>query len=118
MSYDCRLIDPVTKKELMADTKHQIMGGTYAVGGTQELWLNITFNYSKFLYKVLPKGIPGLNGMMAVESIPILESGIAQLGDDVDDDYWKATEGNAKRALYGLLALAKLRPDGMWKVDW
>lgn len=43
---------------------------------------------------------------------------IAALGDDVDDsDYWHATEGNAKRALYGLLAFAKMRPDGVWDGD-
>ena len=39
------------------------------------------------------------------------------LGDDVDDDYWKPTEGNAKRALYGLLAMAQMRPDGVWGGD-
>ena len=32
-------------------------------------------------------------------------------------DYWHATEGNAKRALYGLLAFAKMRPDGVWDGD-
>ena len=32
-------------------------------------------------------------------------------------DYWKATEGNAKRALYGLLTFARLRPDGIWDGD-
>ena len=47
-----------------------------------------------------------------------LEKAIAALGDDVDDsDYWNATEGNAKRALYGLLAFAKMRPDGVWDGD-
>nr|DAE13757.1 MAG TPA: hypothetical protein [Siphoviridae sp. ctQqU1] len=43
---------------------------------------------------------------------------ISALGDDVDDsDYWRATEGNAKRALCGLLAFAKMRPDGVWDGD-
>ena len=54
--------------------------------------------------------------MMAADSIPVLEKGIAQLGNDVDDNYWEPTEGNAKKALYGLLALAKLRPDGVWEI--
>ena len=35
----------------------------------------------------------------------------------VDDDYWKSTEGNAKRSLIQLLTLAKLRPDGIWDGD-
>lgn len=116
MSYDCVLIDPITREPLKASFKHQITGGTYAIGGTEELWLNVTFNYSKFLYRVLPKGIPGLDGIKAIDSIPILEKGISQLSDDIDDDYWKPTEGNTKKALYGLLALAKIRPDGVWEI--
>jgi hypothetical protein len=32
------------------------------------------------------------------------------------NDYWKATEGNAKRALCQLVALAQLRPDGVWNI--
>ena len=42
---------------------------------------------------------------------------VAAQADDVDEDYWKATEGNAKRALHGLLAFAQMRPDGVWKGD-
>lgn len=116
MSYDCTLVDPVTRKPLETATKHEITGGTYAVGGTQELWLNITFNYSKHIYKVLAGGIPGLDGKSGAESIPLLQKAISQLSDEVSDDYWEATEGNAKKALYGLLALAQLRPDGVWEI--
>lgn len=49
--------------------------------------------------------------------IQILENAINQLGDDVDPDYWEPTEGNAKRALLKLLAMAKMRPDGIWDGD-
>ena len=28
-----------------------------------------------------------------------------------------ATEGNVKRAIYQLIALAKIRPDGIWSGD-
>lgn len=31
--------------------------------------------------------------------------------------YWEATEGNAKRALLQLLAMARMRPDGVWDGD-
>ena len=48
---------------------------------------------------------------------PLLEGAAAQLGDDVDPDYWKATDGNAKRALVQLAALAKMRPDAVWAGD-
>jgi hypothetical protein len=47
----------------------------------------------------------------------VLKAAMEQLGDDVDPDYWKATEGNAKRALAQLLAFAQLRPDGVWDGD-
>ena len=39
MSYDCTLVDPVSKKPLETASKHEITGGTYCIGGTTELWL-------------------------------------------------------------------------------
>lgn len=118
MSYDCRLVDPVTKEPLYTPSKHEITGGTYCIGGTNEIWLNVTYNYCGHFRKVMPpEGLRGLDGMMAADSIPVLENGIALLGNDVDDNYWEPTEGNAKKALYGLLALAKLRPDGAWEIN-
>lgn len=50
------------------------------------------------------------------KQIEPLKKIIASLKDDADEDYWKATEGNAKRALCGLLMFAQLRPDGVWSV--
>jgi len=118
MSYDISLLDPVTKETIQLDDNHYIRGGTYAVGGTTEAWLNITYNYSKFYYDVIGKnGIRSIYGLSGAESIPILKNAISLLKDDVDNDYWKATEGNAKRSLLGLLALAQLRPDGIWDGD-
>ena len=55
--------------------------------------------------------------MTGAESIPVLEKAAAALGDDVDPDYWTATEGNAKRPLLQLIAMAKMRPDGVWDGD-
>lgn len=51
------------------------------------------------------------------ESISILQQAIAALGDDTTSNYWDATEGNAKRPLYQLLAMAQMRPDGIWDGD-
>lgn len=118
MSYDISLRHPVTKEVLALDTPHQIKGGTYAVGGTQEAWLNITYNYAEHFYNVLgEKGIRTIYGMTGAESIPVIKAAMEKLGDDVDDDYWEPTEGNAKAALAGLLALAQMRPDGVWDGD-
>jgi len=119
MSYDIYLKDAVSGKTLMLNTPHHMTGGTYQVGGTQDAWLNVTYNYGKFYYEIFEgdKGIRTIYGMSAVDSIPILEAAIAKLGDDVSDNYWDATEGNAKSALVKLIALAKMRPDGIWDGD-
>jgi len=115
MSYDIELTDPVTKKALVVDHVHHIKGGTYALGGTNELHLNITYNYAPHFYRIFGEnGIRSLYGKSGAASIPILQEGIAALKDDVSDNYWDATEGNAKQALYGLLAFAQMRPDGIW----
>lgn len=104
--------------EFELDTPHQMKGGTYALGGTPQAWLNITYNYSQHYYRVFGEnGIRSIYGKTGAESLPLLEAAVAQLGDDKDEDYWKATEGNAKAALYQLMAFAKMRPDGVWKGD-
>jgi hypothetical protein len=118
MSYDISLCDPVTHETLEVDDMHFVAGGTRSIGGTKELWLNITYNYGNYFRRdnVLGrKGIRSIYGKTGAESIPMLEKAIAALGDDVDDsDYRNATEGNAKRVLYGLLAFARMRSDGVW----
>ena len=117
MSYDIELQYPVTGRTLELDTPHQMHGGTYALGGTKEAELNITYNYAPFYYKLLgEKGIREIYGKTGAETIPILQNAINSLGDDVDN-YWTPTEGNAKRALIQLLTLAKMRPDGVWNGD-
>lgn len=119
MSYDVELLDPVTKTRIEFDAKHEIRGGTYLMGGCSEAWLNVTYNYASHFYRLIDaeKGLRGLYGMTGAESVNVLKNAIAQLGDDVDPDYWKPTEGNAKRALCGLLAFAQMRPDGVWNGD-
>ena len=119
MSYDIYLIDPKTKKTIELP-RHSIKGGTYALGGTEEAWLNITYNYSIHLCHAFAhdKGVRCIYGMTTEESIPVLKIAISRLGDDVHENYWEPTEGNAKEALRGLLNLALLAPAGsVWKGD-
>lgn len=118
MSCDIRLCDPMTHETLQSDALHDMRGGTYAMGGTTDLWLNVTYNYGKHYYRVLgEKGIRTIYGMTGAESIPVLEAAAAKLSDEVSDDYWEATEGNAKRPLLQLAAMARMRPDGVWDGD-
>jgi hypothetical protein len=124
MSYDIELTDPVTKKVLTVENRHHIRGSNYCVGGDDRLSTCITYNYAQHFQQAFKEfekpeviGIRVLYGMTGAESIPFLTSAIAKLGDDVNRYYWAATEGNAKAALYGLLAFAQLRPDGVWQGD-
>lgn len=119
MSYDLYLYDPEKEEEVInLDQPHPLKGGTYAVGGTTECHLNITYNYGAHFRKVLGEdGIRSLYGKTGRESLPILWEAINKLGNDVSDNYWEATEGNAKAALRDLAVLATLAPHGIWGGD-
>lgn len=72
MSYDISLNEPISGETIKFETAHFVRGGTYAIGGTQEAWLNITYNYAKHYYRVFgEKGIRTIYGMTGAESIPI-----------------------------------------------
>ncbi len=136
MSYDISLRDPVTGQTLQLDAPHHMRGGTYQVGGTTDAHLNVTWNYATHYYRVFTPaplrpgvdqyhakdggtvgGIRSIYGLTGAESIPVLQHAIDQLGDDTHPYYWEPTEGNAKRSLKQLLALAQMRPDGVWNGD-
>ena len=119
MSYDIYLHDPVSKQPIEFDFQHDFQGGTYRLGGCREAWLNVTYNYSAHYRRAFnnDKGIRTIYGMSGAESIPVLEAAASQLGDEISQDYWEATEGNAKRPLLQLAAMARVRPDGIWDGD-
>lgn len=118
MSYDIYLNDPVTGKVIELDSPHHMRGGTYQLGGTTEAYLNVTYNYGKYYYDVIgDDGIRTIYGMTGYQSLPLLRSAASKLGDDKSDNYWEQTEGNAKAALLQLIALAEMRPDGVWDGD-
>ena len=135
MSYDISLVDPVTKETLVADTPHQMRGGTYAIGGTDEMWLNVTYNYGRWYrkdYAFGENGIRSINGLSGAESIPLLKKAITGLEESKEElpeeeinqcleqgvsGYWMPTKENAVRPLYQLLAMAQMRPDGVWESD-
>lgn len=146
MSYDISLVDPVTKETLHTKAKHDMRGGLYAVGGTTELWLNITWNYAHYYYEAtdgdnrfahkritgytngVPDGVEteygirGIYGKTGGESIPMLKDMIARIEKkypdlETSDKYWDDLPGNAVKPLYQLLAFAQMRPDGVWDGD-
>lgn len=108
MSYDISFQDAGTGNTVHLEDPHQLKGGTYALGGTTEAWLNITYNYSDYYYELWPNnGINSLYGKTAGECIPILEDAVEKLGTERSDDYWEPTRGNAGAALMDLLELAR-----------
>ena len=118
MSYDISLVNPETMDVVELDQPIQLRGGTMPLEGSHEASLNITYNYSPIFSKVLGKeGIRTIYGMKALHSVALLESAMSQLNNDLDIDYWKATEGNAKVALASLLELAKAKPEAQWAGD-
>ena len=140
MSYDISLVEPTTKETIEFDTPHQMKGGTYVLGGTSEAWLNITYNYARWYYKdgVFPnngegrEGIRSIYDMTGADSIPVLQHAISTLEEMTEDlseeeikeheeqgagGYWLPTRENAIKPLFQLLAMAKMRPDGIWSGD-
>lgn len=135
MSYDISLRDPVTKETIRFENPHFMRGGMYAIYGTTEAWLNVTYNYSPWYYRaeVFGKdGIRAIYGLAGAESIPVLRKAIAgmeSLNEDLFEDerqeclahdvsgYWLPTKENAIKPLYQLLAMAQMRPDGVWDGD-
>lgn len=118
MSYDLHLEDPATGELIELEERHNCAGGTYAVGGTTEVWINITWNYATHFRRVLgEEGIRAIYGMTGSDSIPILRAAAKQLHGSRDPDYWAATEGNARAALLDVIKLAELAPHGIWRGD-
>lgn len=132
MSYDIRLCESVTKETILLDNPHDMRGGTYAIGGTREAWINVTYNYAGWYYRDgvfgstgdENKGIRTIYGMIGAESIPILRNAIKVLesiDEDISDNkrekyekqgasgYWMPTRVNAIKPLYQLMALAQMR---------
>ena len=109
MSYDMDIVNE-NHETVQLPERHSIAGGTYCIGGTRELTLNITGNYWKIFQRLFgEKGTDIFNGMEISESLPILAKAIEELGDaEPDGNYWTPCDGNVKRCLMKLEALASL----------
>lgn len=125
MSYDISLKDRVTGETLKVENAHFMTGGTYAVGGTTELWLNVTYNYANYYYEVTdgdPRfahdeisayhwdgttgpvetqyGIRCIYGKSGAESIPMLKDMIARIEEKYKKDgEWITTQREKIRLL-------------------
>ena len=95
---------------------HFSEGGTFTLGGSSEAHVNITYNYSSLFIKagICIREFTGLNGS---HTIPLLEEALKKLDGEPDEDYWRATPGNAAIALRRLLLWARQHPEGTWRVS-
>ena len=127
MSYDCYVNFKKNNEHVVFPQKHELIGGTFALGGNDEAWLNVTFNYHKSFVKAFEndEGLNLLIGMDLKPSLELLDKAIKNLGDEPPvDDYWAATDGNAKVALVNLKSLGELAleyfPDEemVWEISY
>lgn len=106
MSYSLEIQNPETGEMLETQQPHTIIGGTYCLGGTTRLELNITYNYSAFFKRpeVLGAtdeekqahdedwisehtGLHRLVGLTVLEAIPLVSSAIRALKNEhLDED--------------------------------
>ncbi len=86
-------------------------GGTYAMEGTTDAELNVTYNYGKHF------NFRSLDGLSGAQAQAPLKEVIARLNGDRDPDYWSPTEGNARRACEILLGWAQQHPNAVFDVS-
>ena len=112
MSWDIDIIDHETGRPRTLDAVHHFTGGTYAIGGTNQARLNVTYNYSPLYAEVWEgRDIQKLDGKTVGQAKPLLEAAVRHLGIDADDNYWEPTPGNAGAAARDLLELCNLCDD-------
>ena len=91
-------------------------GGTYAVGGSTESSLNITYNYSA-VYEQYGFSLRDLAEMTARDTLCLLTRILSEIGtSERTDNYWDATPGNAGHALAILIGWAAANLDATWQV--
>lgn len=119
MSYDIEIVD--TDGQLMcAASRHQLRGGTYCLGGTDELRLNITYNYAPYFYKAFgEKGIRSLYGKKVVDTVGDIAKAIQAVGEmqDIEGEQKARVDEIAERypdADDEAIGLCKWEPDNYW----
>ena len=125
MGYDITLCDGHSGETIRLSEPHFHQGSTFAVGGTDECWLAVTFNYNEIYAN--PRFCPAFRGLTLYEVlhnnqaghvIEVLERAIEQLGtQNYKADYFAPTPGNAGHALIPLVEWAKMYPDAVFQVS-
>lgn len=133
MGWDISIVDK-DGKVIKAHQKHQIRGGTYAIGGQEELQISETFNYSSTLKNLFPHkivlnevlyGIWVLDGLSTEDAKPLLIRAVNKLIEEAvaegvslvpHDNYWEPVLGNVLAMLMRMLELTRLG-SGYWRIE-
>jgi hypothetical protein len=91
-------------------------GGTYALGGSDEAALNVTYNYSE-VTNLIDFNFKNLDGRTAEDTIDELTRVVDTLGTHIFENYWAPTPGNAGAAAAILLSWAQQHPKAVWRVN-
>lgn len=109
MGYSISLVD--NKENVLSLTHPHQEGSVLILGGSNFAEMSVTYNYSR-LFKFRE-----LDGITALESIPILEEKVREFGTNRAEDYWEPTRGNVGYICNVLLGWAKEHPKGIWYVE-
>lgn len=118
MSYDIMITDKYGKTREL-EKAHQIKGMTAMKGDNFLLEYNTTYNFAPIFQRLFgPDGIRFLYNKSMAETIPLLDTAIEKLGNARGDGPYECAEGNVKKALMDLRALAGLADaEAMWDGD-
>lgn len=93
-------------------------GGKQIINGSTEAELNVTYNYSEILERVLGHTFSdALDNKKAGDVVELLGHAMMILDTDVSTDYWQATEGNVRVVISRLLMWAEQCPDAIFRVS-
>lgn len=118
MGFSIALVDKDTRDPVQV--RPFSAGSVYAIGGSDEADISITYNYSK-LYARVPswdgKTLRNLvRDQRAGDILPKLREGLAHLGSEKSADYWEPTPGNAGAILKILVGWAEDNPDAIFTI--
>ena len=113
MSYDISLVDPVLGSPVEVIPHEE--GGTYALGGSNQAELNVTYNYS-ICYSLVGFSLKAIDGLTGDKAALLLGEAVSRLGITQYEDYWAPTPGNAGYAAGILLSWANQHPRAIFEV--
>lgn len=122
MRWECKLVDAKTGDPVTFETTHYLSGGNCRLGGINEAWLNVMYDYDVFFRRFYPEdSLCVINGKTGREAVPLLlkiVNGLSFTGSEMDrrNSNKKVSEKNAFISALDLLVLSTWAEDAVWRV--